>query len=105
MTTGIALGTTGTIQAQLQDDGKTITLPSGSSWAWQSSDPTVTIVPATGDSTGGTVVISVPAGDTGTNCTVSASTTDPAGKTQTGTISIPYLPVPQQYTVTLSQTA
>lgn len=105
MNSGIALGGQGTLAAQLLDNGQPIAIPSGSSWAWQATDPSATIAPGTTDPTGGTVVITVPAGDTNQSVTISASTTDPSGAMQVGTLVVPYLPVAQKFTISVTQIA
>lgn len=98
----IGAGTSGTFAAQLEDNGSPIALPVGSTFAWTASDTTVLITPSD-DSL--SALIDVPSGDTGTSITVTASTVAPDGSTVSGSITVPLTPVPQQYSVTVVQTA
>jgi hypothetical protein len=98
----IPAGQTGTFAAQLMDNGSPIALPANSTFAWTASDTTVTF--ATSADTLSTVV-TVPAGDTGTSVTITASTTDPNGNPVSGSITVAITPEPQQFTVTVTQTA
>lgn len=106
----ITAGTTGQLGATLLDNGAAVTgfTPT---FTFSASDTTVTFAPATTDGSGGTVplanqtVISVPAGDTGTSVTITASTPAPDGTTASGTLTITLTPVPQQFTVALTQLA
>lgn len=98
----IPAGSTGAFAAQLEDNGSPITLPSGSTFAWSASDATVTF--ATSADTTSTVA-TVPAGDPGTSVTITASTTAPDGTTASGTITVALTPTPQQFSVSVTQTA
>ena len=98
----ITAGTSGTFAAQLLDAGSPISLPSGTTFVWSASDSTVSIVQSA-DTT--SAVITVPPGDAGTTLTVTASTTDPAGNPQSGSITVELTPVPQTFSVTVAQTA
>jgi hypothetical protein len=98
----ITAGTSGTFAAVLNDNGTPIALPSGSTFAWTASDSTVSIVPSS-DTT--SAVVNIPAGDPGTSVTVTASTVGPDGNTYSGSVTVPLTPVPQQFTVTVTQTA
>jgi hypothetical protein len=98
----IPAGQTGTFAAQLLDNGAPIALPAGSTFTWTASDASVTF--ATSADTTSTVV-TVPAGDTGTSVTITASTTDPNGNPVSGSITVALTPTPQQFTVTVTQTA
>lgn len=100
MANGITAGATGTFLAQLLDNG--VAVATQPSFTWSASDPSVTIAPGA-DTT--SAVVTVPAGDTGTSVTITASATDPTGATQSGSITVPILPVPQQFTVVVTQTA
>jgi hypothetical protein len=98
----ITAGTTGSFAAQLELNGAPIPLPSGSTFAWSASDPAVSLV-VSADTL--SVVISVPAGDQGTSVSIAAAATAPNGKVVTGTLSVALTPIPQVFTVTVSQTA
>jgi hypothetical protein len=103
MATGnIPAGSSGTFAAQLLDNGSPIALPSGSTFMWSASDSTVTIAPSA-DTT--SAVVDVPAGDPGTSLTITASTVGPDGNTYSGSLSVALTPTPQQFTVTVTQTA
>lgn len=111
----IVAGTTGQIEAEVFENGVLYTAPVGTTYVptltWTSSDSTVTFTPATDDDSGGTVpltqqiVVNVPAGDTSTSVTITATTTDPNGNPLTGTISIPVTSAPQVFTLQLTQVA
>lgn len=103
MTTGVIVGGTGKFLAQLEDNGQPIALPAGSTWVWATNDTGTTVAADPADTTGGTVDVTIPAGDTNTTVTITASTTDPTGATQSGSLTFPVLPVPQKFTVTVSQ--
>lgn len=103
MANGVVVGATGKFLAQLLDNGSPIALPAGASWSWSADDTTVTITPDTADATGATVDVAIPAGDPATTVTLTASTTDPAGQGVKGELSFPVLPVPQNFTVSISQ--
>jgi hypothetical protein len=111
----IVAGTTGQLEAEIFENGVLYTPPVGSAYAptitWTASDPSVTLTPVTADDSGGAVplaqqtVVNVPAGDTSTSVTITATTTDPNGNTITGTINIPLTSAPQVFTLQLSQVA
>lgn len=98
----ISAGSTGTFVAVLNDNGSPIALPTTSTFAWSSSDATVTFTEST-DTT--TVVALVPAGDLGTSVTITASTVGPDGITYSGSVTVALTPVAQAYTVTVTQSA
>ena len=97
----IQAGTSGTFAAVLDDNGSPITLPAGSTFAWTASDPSVTITPSA-DTT--SAVVAVPAGDTGTSVTITATVTV-NGTTVSGSLTVTLTPIPQVFTVVVSQTA
>ena len=97
----IQAGTSGTFAAVLDDNGSPITLPTGSTFTWTDSDPSVTITPSA-DST--SAVVAVPAGDTGTSITVTATVTI-NGNTVSGSLVVPLTPIPQVFTVVVSHTS
>lgn len=99
---GIAAGSTGTFTATLNDNGAPIALPAGSTFGWSADDASVTFVTSP-DTT--STVVSVPAGDEGTSVTITASTTAPDSTTVSGSVTVPLTPEPQQFTVTVAQTA
>lgn len=109
----IAAGTTGQFGAALLDNGAPYVAPAGSTYTFSptftASDPSVTFAPATVDDSGGTIplsdqtVVSVPAGDTGTSVTITATATAPDGTTATGSITVTLTPVPQQFTIAVTQ--
>ena len=98
----IVAGSTGTFAAQLLDNGVPVALPTGSVFAWSSSDTAVTF--AVSDDTA-SVVVTVPAGDVGTSVTVTASTVGPDGKTYSGSLTVALTPTPQVFSVVITQTA
>jgi hypothetical protein len=111
----IVAGTTGQIEAEVFENGVPYTPPVGTVYTptitWTASDPSVTFTPATDDDSGGVVplsqqiVVNIPAGDTSTSVTITATTTDPNGNPLTGTISIPVTSAPQVFTLQLTQVA
>ncbi len=111
----IVAGTTGQLEAEVFENGVLYTPPVGTTYAptitWTASDPSVTFTAATADDSGGTVplsqqtVVNVPAGDTSTSVTITATTTDPNGSPLTGTISIPITSAPQVFTLSVTQVA
>lgn len=103
MSNGIQAGSSGTFNSQLLDNGSPIAIPSGAVWAWTADDSGVTFAPVATDPTGGTQTASVPAGDPGTSVTITASTTDPAGATVSGTITVPITAAAQKFTVSVTQ--
>ncbi len=111
----IVAGTTGQIEAEVYENGVLYNPPVGSTYAptftWTASDPSVTFTPATADDSDGAVplgqqiVVNVPAGDTSTSVTITATTVDPNGNPLTGTISIPVTSAPQVFALQLTQVA
>ena len=102
---GIAIGGQGTIQAQLNNNGVPISLPTGSSWQWSDDDVQSQITLDPTDPTGGTIFITVPANDTSTSLTVTASTTDPNGAAVSGSLVVPLTPGVNMFTVVVTQIA
>jgi hypothetical protein len=102
---GITLGGQGTFVAQLNNNSVPISLPSGSSWQWSDDDPNSTITMDPTDTTGGTVIITVPSTDTATQLTVTAATIDPNGNAVSGSLLVPLSPGVNIFTVTVTQTA
>jgi len=99
----ITVGATGTFAAQLEDNGNPIPLPAGSTFAWTSDDSNAGIT-ASSDTL--TAVVSVPATDTATSITVTATTIDPDGKTVQGSVTVPIIPgVSHTFTVSVTQSA
>ena len=103
MANGITTGKSGTFVAELMDNGEATPLPTGSKWAWSSSDAAATITADPSDATGATADVAIPATDTSTTITVTASTTDPTGATQSGSITVPISSQAPVFTVTVSQ--
>lgn len=111
----IAAGATGQLGVALLDNGSPYVLPEGSAYVltptFTADDATVTFAAATTDASNGTIpldaqtVISVPAGDPGTSVTITASAPAPDGTTATGTLTITLTPVPQVFTLAVSQLA
>ena len=111
----IVAGTTGQLEAEVFENGVLYTPPVGTTYTpaitWTSSDAEVTFTPATADDSGGAVpltqqiVVNIPAGDTSTSVTITATTTDPNGNPLTGTISIPVTSAPQTFTLNVTQVA
>ena len=97
----IIIGSTGTFNAQLEDNGNPIPLPAGSTFAWSADDTNASLAPSA-DST--SVVVTVPASDTATSITVTAATTDPAGNPVSGNVTVPLIPnVAHTFTVSVTQ--
>jgi hypothetical protein len=105
MANGVVAGSSGTFQAKLLDNGQPFTLPEGSSWSWSTSNSNATITPDPSDPTGATVIVAVPASETATQIDVTASTVDPKGETQKFTLTVPIMPPPQIFTVSVDQIA
>ena len=97
----IQAGTSGSFLAVLDDNGSAIALPSDSTFVWTASDASVTITPSS-DST--TAVVAVPAGDAGTSITVTATVTV-NGTAYAGSVTVALTPIPQVFTVVVTQTA
>jgi hypothetical protein len=91
----------------LLDNGAPYVPPAGSSYAFAPSltadDTNVSIVadPTTPEE----FDVTIPAGDTNTSVTFTATATAPDGTTATGTLTIPLAPEPQQFTISITQTA
>jgi hypothetical protein len=97
----ISQGATGTFQAQLEDNGNPIDLPSGSTFSWSADDSNAQLAPSADTLS---VVVSVPADDAATSITVTASTTAPDGSTVSGSVTVPVIPnVPHTFTVVVTQ--
>ncbi len=95
-------GDSGTFNAVLQDNGVTIPLPSGASFVWTADDKSAVLTP---DASTDNCVVTLPASDTAASVTITATTTDPTGKSVSGSITLPLTPEPQQFTVSITQTA
>jgi hypothetical protein len=102
---GIPIGGTGTFVGSLLANGTPINLPSGATWQWSSDDPSASIQPDPSDPSGGTVDVSIPAGDTNTQITITAATTAPDGSAQTGSLTVPLTSTPMVFSVVVAQTA
>lgn len=90
-------------ESHLLDNGNAIDLPEGSSWSWSTDDPTDQLVQGGGNGDTVKVTITNPP-PTRTTVTVTASTTDPAGETQEGSVTVDIIPgVTHTYTVSVSQ--
>ena len=99
MANGIIDGGTGTFAAVLELNGSPFsTQPT---FTWTTNVPDATVTPST-DSL--SAVISVPAGETATSITVTATATDPAGASVSGFLTVP-LNAPQVFSITVTQTA
>jgi hypothetical protein len=95
----VEAGGSAAFQATLQDNGNPIDAPSP--FTWSTEDPTDVIMVGAGSST---AKITVQANPARTTLTASASTTDPTGATQTGSVTIDVVPgVTHTYTVGVSQ--
>ena len=97
---GIVDGGQGTFSAVLELNALPFsTQPTNFVWTTDVSDATITPSSDTQSA-----VISVPAGETATTITVTASTTDPNGNPVSGSVTVP-LNAPQVFTVRVTQTA
>ena len=97
----ITIGSTGTFNAQLEDNGNPIPLPAGSTFAWSADDTNASLAPSADSNS---VVVTVPASDTASAITVTASTTAPDGTTVTGSVTVPLIPnVAHTFTVAVTQ--
>jgi hypothetical protein len=98
---------TASILLALLDNGAPYTPPVGSTYVFTptltASDTDVTIAadPTTPDQ----FDVTIPAGDPSTSVTFTASATAPDGTTATGTLTIPFAPTPQQFSISVTQTA
>lgn len=111
----IVAGTTGQLAAVLLENGVAYTAPAGSTYVFTpsvtSSDPLVTITPATVDASGGTVpladqfLLTVDGADAGGTAVFTATATDPNGNALTATLSIPITAEAQVFTIALTQLA
>lgn len=100
MADGIIVGQSGTVLSTYTDNGNPVPLPYPNPIQYNSSDPSVTLTPSA-DST--TCTVAVPAGDASTQVVISASVQNSDGTiTNSNALSIPILPVPQQFVLTLS---
>jgi hypothetical protein len=89
--------------ASLLDNGNVIDLPATSVWSWSTDDPTDVLVPNV-DTSSVQVTVTNPPASGRTSITVTASTTDPAGAVQTGSVTTDLIPsVEHTYTVSVSQ--
>lgn len=111
----ITAGSTGQFAATLLDNGLPYSAPAGSSYVFNptftTSDPLVTFALATTDASNGTIpldeqiVVSIPGGDLGTSLTITATATAPDGTTIMNSITVALTPLPQKYTLVISQLA
>lgn len=99
MANGITDGGSGTFAAVLELNGVSVSSQPSFTWTTNVADAVVT---PSADTL--SVTISVPAGETATSITVTATTTDPTGKSVSGFLTVP-LNAPQVFTVVVSQTA
>ena len=98
---------TASILLALLDNGSPYVPPAGSTYTFAptltSSDTLVTITadPTVPDQ----FDVTIPAGDTSTSVTFTASATAPDGTTASGTLSIPFASTPQQFSISVTQSA
>jgi hypothetical protein len=96
----IEAGGSAAFQATLEDNGNAITSPSP--WTWATEDNTDTILQGGGD--GSTAKVTIQANPARTTLTATATTTDPAGTSQSGSVTIDVVPgVAHTYSVSVSQ--
>ena len=88
--------------AQMQDNGSPIDLPQSSSFSWSTDDPTDTI--SVNETTSiATITVNNPP-ESRTQLTATASAVDPAGETQTGSLTVDIIAgVTHTYTISVSQ--
>lgn len=90
----------------LLDNGEPYVEPSGSAYVFTptltASDASVTITPDA--STPNQFDVVIPAGDSSASVIFSASATAPDGSTASGTLTIPFAPEPQKFTISITQT-
>jgi hypothetical protein len=90
----ISPGSTGQFGAVLLNNGVPDTSSFVPTFTWTSSDASATFAPATTDASGGTIplanqiVMSIPTGDTSSSASAVASTPDPTGATQSGSVTV-----------------
>ena len=99
MANGIIDGGSGTFAAELDLNGSAVGTQPTFTFTTNVADATVTP-----DASGQSAVISVPAGETATSITVTATTTDPNGNSVSGFLTVP-LSAPAVFSVTVTQTA
>lgn len=106
---GLTSPGTATLEITLLDNGVPYVNPPGSGYVF---DPTISAddnsITMTADATvENQVDISIPAGDTATQITFTASAIAPDGTTVTATLSVPLAPAPvaSPFTLSLSQTS
>jgi hypothetical protein len=99
MANGITDGGQGTFAAVLELNGTPTATQPQFTWSTNVADATVT--PSTDTLS---AVIQVPAGESATSITVTATTTDPNGNSISGFLTVP-LNAPAVFSVTVSQTA
>lgn len=91
-------------QANLLDNGNPIELPDGSSWAWSTDDPTDKIVQGGGDGSTAKITVADPPAEGRTQITVTATTTDPKGESQSGSVTDDIVPgIEHTYTVAVNR--
>jgi hypothetical protein len=90
----ITPGSTGQFGAVLLNNGAPDTSGFVPVFTFTTSDPSATVAPATVDASGGTIplaqqaVVSIPTGDTLGSVVVTATTTDPTGASQSGSVTV-----------------
>lgn len=98
---------TAEILLALLDNGSPYVPPAGSSYVFTptltASDSSVSI--AADPTVPNQFDVTIPAGDTGASVTFNATATAPDGTTATGTLTVPLAPVPQQFTISVTQPA
>jgi hypothetical protein len=98
---------TASILLALLDNGAPYVAPEGSTYVFTPSlacsDASVTIAPDA--TTPDQFDVTIPAGDTSTSAVFTATATAPDGTTATGTLSIPLAAIPQQFSISVTQTA
>ena len=98
---------TASILLALLDNGAPYVLPAGSTYVFTptltASDTSVTIAadPTVADQ----FDVTIPAGDTSTSVVFTGTATAPDGTTATGTLSIPFASTPQQFSISVTQSA
>jgi hypothetical protein len=97
-------GIAAAFQSNLLDNGNPIDLPVDSVWTWSTDDPTDEIVQGGGDGSTAKITVTDPPTDGRTTLVATASTTDPKGETQEGSVTVDLIPsVDHTYTVNVSQ--
>jgi hypothetical protein len=96
-------GIASSFAAVLEDNGNAIDLPSGSSFAWSTDDPTDQIA-VSDDTLTASITVSSPPASGRTTITVTADTTAPDGSDVSGSVTTDIVPgVTHTYTVSVSQ--